>query len=145
MSAPTSAIQSVLVENRVFSPSAATVKAARVSGMKQYQAMCDTFERDFEGTWARLARENLIWNKPFNRVLNQSNKPFYKWFEDGELNASANCLDKHIGTSTEHKTAIRFESDDGQVPWSATRSYWPGSASLPMRSRPRGSAREIGC
>jgi len=115
MSAPTSAIQSVLVENRVFSPSAATVKAARVSGMKQYQAMCDTFERDFEGTWARLARENLIWNKPFNRVLNQSNKPFYKWFEDGELNASANCLDKHIGTSTEHKTAIRFESDDGQV------------------------------
>ena len=115
MSAPNSAIQSVLVENRVFNPTAAVVKAARVSGMAQYQAMCDTFERDFEGTWARLARENLIWNKPFTKTLNQSNKPFYRWFEDGQLNASANCLDKHVGTTTENKTAIRFESDDGNV------------------------------
>ncbi|MFZ9297357.1 MAG: acetate--CoA ligase [Hylemonella sp.] len=115
MSAPNSAIQSVLVENRVFNPTAAVVKAARVSGMAQYQAMCDTFERDFEGTWARLARENLIWNKPFTKTLNQSNKPFYRWFEDGQLNASANCLDKHVGTATENKTAIRFESDDGNV------------------------------
>ncbi len=115
MSASSSAIESVLVENRVFPPSEAVVKAARVSGMAQYQAMCDTFERDFEGTWARLARENLVWSKPFTKTLNQSNKPFYKWFEDGELNASANCLDKHMGTANENKTAIVFESDDGQV------------------------------
>ncbi|MFN4003694.1 MAG: acetate--CoA ligase [Hylemonella sp.] len=115
MSASSSAIESVLVENRVFPPSEAVVKAARVSGMAQYQAMCDTFERDFEGTWARLARENLVWSKPFTKTLNQSNKPFYKWFEDGELNASANCLDKHMGTANENKTAIIFESDDGKV------------------------------
>jgi acetyl-CoA synthetase len=113
--ASTSAIESVLVENRVFPPSDAAVKAARVSGMTQYQAMCDAFEKDFEGTWARLARENLVWNKPFTKTLNQSNKPFYKWFEDGELNASANCLDKHIGTPVENKTAIIFEADDGSV------------------------------
>lgn len=113
--ASTSAIESVLVENRVFPPSAATVKAARVSGMAQYQAMCDAFDKDFEGTWARLARENLVWGKPFTKTLNQGNKPFYKWFEDGELNASANCLDKHIGTPVEHKTAIIFEADDGTV------------------------------
>lgn len=113
--ASSSAIESVLVENRVFPPSAATVKAARVSGMAQYQAMCDAFEKDFEGTWARLARENLVWGKPFTKTLNQGNKPFYKWFEDGELNASANCLDKHIGTPVENKTAIIFEADDGAV------------------------------
>jgi acetyl-CoA synthetase len=115
MSSSSSAIQSVLVENRVFAPAAAVVKAARVSGMAQYQAMCDTFEKDFEGTWARLARENLVWDRPFSKTLNQSNKPFYKWFEDGRLNASANCLDKHMGTSAENKTAIIFEADDGTV------------------------------
>ncbi|MFO6421373.1 acetate--CoA ligase [Hylemonella sp. W303a] len=113
--ASSSAIESVLVENRVFPPSAATVKAARVSGMAQYQAMCEAFDKDFEGTWARLARENLVWNKPFTKTLNQGSKPFYKWFEDGELNASANCLDKHIGTPVENKTAIIFEADDGAV------------------------------
>ncbi|EGI76357.1 acetate--CoA ligase [Hylemonella gracilis] len=113
--ASSSAIESVLVENRVFPPSAATVKAARVSGMAQYQAMCEAFDKDFEGTWARLARENLVWSKPFTKTLSQGSKPFYKWFEDGELNASANCLDKHVGTPIENKTAIIFEADDGAV------------------------------
>ncbi|MBI2747673.1 MAG: acetate--CoA ligase [Burkholderiales bacterium] len=115
MSSPSSAIESVLVENRVFPPADAVVKVARISGMAQYQAMCDAFDKDFEGTWARLARENLVWNKPFTRTLDQSRAPFYKWFDDGELNASANCLDKHMGTSTENKTAIIFEADDGTV------------------------------
>jgi len=115
MSSSSSAIESVLVENRVFPPSDAVVKAARVSGMAQYQAMCDAFGKDFEGTWARLARENMVWAKPFTKTLNESNKPFYRWFEDGELNASANCLDKHMGTPVENKTAIIFEADDGKV------------------------------
>jgi acetyl-CoA synthetase len=115
MSTVSSAIESVLVENRVFPPTPAIVKAARVSGMAQYQAMCAAFDRDFEGTWARLARENLVWDRPFTKTLNESNKPFYKWFEDGELNASANCLDKHMDTPAENKTAIIFEADDGTV------------------------------
>ena len=110
-----SAIKSVLVENRVFLPPAAMVAGARISGMDAYHALCTEAEKDFEGFWARLARENLVWNTPFNRTLDESNAPFYKWFEDGQLNASANCLDKHIGTPTEHKTAIIFEADDGVV------------------------------
>jgi acetyl-CoA synthetase len=61
---------------------------------------------DFEGFWARLARENVVWNKPFTKTLDESNAPFYKWFDDGELNASANCLDKHMGTPVENKTAV---------------------------------------
>ncbi|MDH1700441.1 acetate--CoA ligase [Comamonas terrigena] len=115
MNAPTNAIESVLVENRVFPPSDATQKAARVSGMAAYEALCAEADKDYEGYWARLARENVVWTKPFTQVLDQSNAPFFKWFADGELNASANCLDKHIGTPVENKTAIIFEADGGEV------------------------------
>ena len=110
-----STIESVLVENRVFPPSEATVKAARISGMDAYKALCDEAERDFDGFWSRLAKENVVWSKPPTQVLDESNKPFYKWFSDGQLNASANCLDKHMGTPVENKTAIIFEADDGAV------------------------------
>ena len=108
-------IESVLVENRVFPPSEQAVKAARISGMAAYEAMCKEAETDFEGFWARLARDNVQWTKPFTKTLDESKAPFYKWFEDGELNASANCLDKHMGTPVENKTAIIFEADDGAV------------------------------
>jgi acetyl-CoA synthetase len=109
------AIESVLVENRVFPPSAAASNGARISSMAQYDAMCKEAADDFEGYWAKLARANLNWAKPFTQTLDESNAPFYKWFDDGTLNASANCLDKHIGTDVENKTAIIFEADDGAV------------------------------
>lgn len=108
-----SAIESVLVENRVFPPADDVVKKARVPGMAAYDALCAEASKDFEGFWARLAKENIVWNKPFTKTLDESKAPFYKWFEDGELNASANCLDKHIGTPVENRTAIIFEADDG--------------------------------
>ncbi|MBJ7419376.1 MAG: acetate--CoA ligase, partial [Rhodoferax sp.] len=60
-------------------------------------------------------RDHLSWTKPFSRVLDESNAPFYQWFDDGELNASANCLDRHMGTPVENKTAVIFEADDGSV------------------------------
>ncbi len=115
MTSPSTAVESTLVENRVFPPSEATVKAARISGMEGYNALCAEAEKDFEGFWARLARENVVWTKAFTKTLDESNVPFYKWFEDGELNASANCLDKHMGTPVENKTAVIFEADDGAV------------------------------
>jgi acetyl-CoA synthetase len=109
------AIQSMLVENRVFPPSEEMVKGAHISGMDAYQALVDEAEKDFEGFWGRLAKEHLVWSKEPTKVLDESNKPFYKWFPDGELNATVNCLDKHMGTPVEHKTAIIFEADDGSV------------------------------
>ena len=115
MSVPSSAIESMLIENRVFPPSDAVVKEARISGMAAYNALCAEAASDFEGFWARLARDNVMWSKPFTKTLDESNAPVYKWFDDGELNASANCLDKHIGTPVENKTAIIFEADDGAV------------------------------
>ena len=110
-----SAIESTLVENRVFEPSAETVKAARIQGMEGYNALCAEAEADFEGFWGKRAKETLAWHKPFTKVLDESNKPFYKWFDDGEINASYNCLDRHMGTPVENKTAIIFEADDGAV------------------------------
>lgn len=108
------AIESVLTENRVFHPSDAFKAQANVSGMEAYQALCAEAEADYQGFWAKLARELLVWHKPFTKTLNESQAPFYKWFEDGELNVSANCLDKHLAT-TPNKIAIIFEADDGTV------------------------------
>jgi acetyl-CoA synthetase len=110
-----STIESVLVESRVFPPPASATQGARIASMAQYNAMCKEADDDLEGFWARLARNNMLWYKPFTQTLDESNAPFYKWFDDGELNASANCLDKHMGTSVEKKTAVIFEADDGTV------------------------------
>ncbi|HUW76404.1 MAG TPA: acetate--CoA ligase [Gallionella sp.] len=107
-------IESVLNEKRVFEPSAEFVSQANVSGMQAYRALCATAEQDYPGFWANLARETLQWKKPFTKSLDESNAPFFKWFEDGELNVSYNCLDKHLAKQPE-KTAIIFESDDGKV------------------------------
>ena len=115
MSASSSAIESVLVENRVFPAPEAFAQAARISGIPAYQALCAEADADYEGFWARLAREHLDWSRPFSQTLDSSNAPFFQWFADGELNASANCLDRHMGTPVEHKTAIVFEADDGTV------------------------------
>jgi acetyl-CoA synthetase len=109
-----SAIESVLVENRVFPPSAAFTAQANVKPA-DYAAMCAKADKDYAGFWGDLARENLIWAKPFTQSLDDSNAPFFKWFADGELNASYNCLDRHLGTPTENKVAIIFEADGGQV------------------------------
>ena len=115
MSGSNSSIESTLVENRVCEPNARAKDGAAVSGMAAYEALVNEAATDFEGFWAKRARENLVWTKPFNTVLDESNAPFYQWFADGELNASANCLDRHMGTPTENKTAIIFEADDGAV------------------------------
>ena len=107
-------IQSILRETRVFNPDEQFVTQANVSGMAGYQALCKAAERDYQGYWANLARTTLQWKKPFTRTLNDSNAPFYKWFEDGTLNVSYNCLDQHLTTQAD-KTALIFEADDGKV------------------------------
>ena len=107
-------IESVLQETRLFPPSAEFVRQANVSGMDAYNKLCAEAERDFAGYWGRLAREHILWHKPFSQVLDESNQPFFKWFPDGELNASYNCLDRHLKTRPD-KVAIIFEADDGKV------------------------------
>ncbi|CAE6842423.1 Acetyl-coenzyme A synthetase [Paraburkholderia domus] len=110
-----SAIESVLQERRVFPPSAEAAAGATISGMDAYRALAAEAERDYEGFWGRLARETLSWNKPFSKVLDESKAPFYTWFEDGQLNASYNSLDRHVEAGNGERVAIIFEADDGTV------------------------------
>jgi len=102
-------------ERKVYYPGQQAVQSARISGMDAYRALCAQAEADYTGFWARLARENLYWQQPFTHVLDDSQAPFYKWFDDGKLNVSYNCLDVHVQAGKGEKTAIVFEADDGTV------------------------------
>ncbi len=106
-------IESILRETRVFEPSPEFIAQAHVS-RADYEELVAKAEQDYAGYWAKLARDNLVWHKPFTKALDESNAPFYKWFEDGLINASYNCLDRHLGTIP-NRTAIIFEADDGAV------------------------------
>jgi acetyl-CoA synthetase len=108
-------IESVLQETRIFEPSPEAVRNAAISGMDAYRTLFAEAQQDPNRFWGRLAKENLLWRKPFTRVLDESNAPFFRWFEDGELNASYNCLDRNLTNGNADKTAIIFEADDGQV------------------------------
>ncbi|GAB2180600.1 acetate--CoA ligase [Denitratisoma sp. agr-D3] len=102
-------------ETRTYHPAPEVVKQAAVSGMAAYEALCKEAETDYEGYWGRLAKEHLVWKQPFNTVLDQSNSPFFKWFPDGKLNVSYNCLEKNIEAGLGDKVALIFEADDGTV------------------------------
>src|SRR5215510_7944060 len=102
-------------EHHVYPPPAEAVKAAAISGMPAYQALCKEADSDYAGFWARLAREHVRWKTPFTKALDDSKAPFFKWFEDGTLNVSYNCLDVQVERGLGNKTAILFEADDGTV------------------------------
>ena len=106
-------IQSVLQEDRVFPPSAqfreaATLKAGEV------QAMYAKAAHDYVGYWADLAKADIDWHRPFTVSLDDARAPNYRWFADGQLNVSHNCLDVHLRERGE-KTAIVFEGEPGDV------------------------------
>ncbi|MGH6649099.1 acetate--CoA ligase [Aquabacterium sp.] len=94
---------------------AAFAQGAHVGSREAYDQLCAEAAADHAGYWARLARELLTWKKPFTKALDDSQAPFYKWFDDGLLNVSYNCLDRHVEAGLGGKVAIIFESDDGKV------------------------------
>ena len=110
-----STIESVLKETRSFPPSEAFRQQATVSGMQAYNDLCEKANADYEGFWADLARELLSWKKPFTQVFDGSQAPFFKWFADGKLNVSYNCLDRNVEAGLGDKVAIIFEADNGEV------------------------------
>lgn len=107
-------IESVLHETRIFPPATDFTQHANISGMASYRTLCDQAEADYQFFWAQQARQHIIWHKDFTQILDDRDAPFYKWFTDGELNVSYNCLDRHLATQPD-KTAIIFESDEGEV------------------------------
>jgi len=104
-------IDSILVEQRRFAPGADFTQHARISPdtLESLYAEAEAGHEDF---WARLAREEIRWERPFTTVLDSDQAPNYRWFADGELNVSANCIDVHLDARGD-KTAIIFEGEGG--------------------------------
>jgi acetyl-CoA synthetase len=109
-----STIESVSNEKRIFEPPREFAAQANVN-KADFDALNASAAADFPGFWAKLARDTIAWHKPFTKSLDESNAPFYKWFEDGELNVSYNCLDRNLANGNAARVAIVFEADDGAV------------------------------
>ena len=102
---------------KVFPPSADFVSKARVKGMDGYNKLYRRSIDDPEGFWADEAKE-LTWFEPWTKVLDESKKPFFKWFVGGKTNIAYNCLDAQIAKGLGEKVAIVFEGEptkDGQA------------------------------
>ncbi|HEY2635723.1 MAG TPA: acetate--CoA ligase, partial [Steroidobacteraceae bacterium] len=106
-------IKSVLQEDRVFPPSAQFRNHAALKET-ELQAMYAKAEHDYVGFWADLARAEIEWRRPFTVSLDDAQAPNYRWFADGQLNVSYNCLDVHLRERGE-KVAILSEGEPGDV------------------------------
>ncbi len=106
-------IKSVLLEERSFPPPPAFAARARIkpADLENLQRRA---REDHVGFWAALAAQELTWHTPFTVALDGAQAPNYRWFTDGRLNASVNCLDRHLGERG-HKTAVIFEGEPGDV------------------------------
>jgi acetyl-CoA synthetase len=102
-------------EIRLYAVPEPVMKRAHVSGMSAYEELVAEAGADHSAYWARLAREFVTWKRPFTQSLDDSEAPFFKWFEDGTLNVSYNCLDRQVERGLGDNVAILFEADDGQV------------------------------
>ena len=106
-------IESVLIEQRTFPPSPEFTARARIKP-RDLEALRKRAADDHVGFWADLASQELSWHRPFTVALDEARAPNYRWFTDGRLNASWNCLDVHLNERG-HKTAIIFEGEPGDV------------------------------
>ena len=106
-------IQSVMQEDRVFPPSAEFRKHAVLKG-PALERMYDRAAEDYVGFWADLAVAEIDWYRPFTIPLDESEAPNFRWFCDGQLNVSHNCLDVHLEVQGD-KVAILFEGEPGDV------------------------------
>lgn len=104
-------ITSVLQEERQYAPSEAFRARAGLGNAEEAQALRQQAETDPEAYWCQAAREELRWQKPFTQGLDWSNPPHARWFADGEINLSDNCLDRHCDAGRGHKAALIWEGE----------------------------------
>jgi acetyl-CoA synthetase len=107
-------IQVLMSEMRTFPPSAEMSKKAHIGSIEDYEKMYKKSVEDPEGFWGEIAEKNITWFKKWDKVLEYDfHKPEIKWFVGGKLNASVNCLDRHLTLGRKNKAAIIWEADDG--------------------------------
>ncbi|MGI9187980.1 MAG: acetate--CoA ligase, partial [Gaiellales bacterium] len=104
------AIEAHMDETRRVAPPAEFAKHARVHD----RSLHDEAEADFTGFWMKRALEEITWTKEPTVSLNDANPPFYKWFEDGELNLTYNCLDRHVEAGGGDKVAYTWIGEPGE-------------------------------
>jgi acetyl-CoA synthetase len=111
--------------------SEAFARTAHIGSRAAYDELCAEAQKDHTGYWSRLAREFLTWHKPFTQALDESNAPFYRWFDDGQLNASYNCLDRTCRSRSRrqgghHLRVGRWQGVPRHVPGPAVACQPPG-------------------
>jgi acetyl-CoA synthetase len=94
----------------VYYPSKEVIAQAN---LKNWDALAKSAAKDLQGFWAKEAKE-LEWFKPWKKTLDDSKKPFFKWFADGKVNIVHNCIDRHLKTNRRNKVAFIWESEDGK-------------------------------
>jgi len=112
MSDEANKIESLQHEGLTFNPPKSVQEGAYVKSMAEYEALYKRADEDPEGFWAQRARELITWDKPFTKVLEADMvTPDIKWFSDGKLNISANCLDRHLTDGRRNKAAIIWQGE----------------------------------
>lgn len=96
----------------IFQPDRAFAREARVKNICEYKELRLQAEEDYIGFWDKLAKEKIDWNEPYTQVLDESNAPFYKWFVNGKLNVTYQCLGRHLKVR-KNKAALIWEAEDG--------------------------------
>jgi len=108
-------IDVLMAEKRTFPPSKEFSEKAHIRSLKEYEDLYRQSVENPEKFWAEQAEKNLVWYKKWDKVLDYDfHKPYIKWFVGGKLNASVNCLDRHLTTARRNKAAIVWESDGGE-------------------------------
>ena len=105
-------MESLSLENRKFSPVSKFVKQAKIAGIDAYK---EQYQKSIENPlafWSDVAKE-LHWFKPWDKVLDDSNAPFYEWYTNGKTNISYNCLDRHVEAGKGDKVAFFWEGEPG--------------------------------
>ncbi|BAU64943.1 acetate-CoA ligase [Stanieria sp. NIES-3757] len=105
-------IESILQEKRLFAPSSEFSQNANIKSIDEYQQLYEQSISDPEGFWGNLAETELDWFQKWDKVLDWQ-PPFAKWFINGKINISYNCLDRHLTTWRKNKAAIIWEGEPG--------------------------------
>lgn len=105
-------IESILQEKRLFPPTAEFSEKAHVKSLEEYQALYEKAKADPQAFWAELATQELDWFQNWDTVLDWQ-PPFAKWFVNGKINISYNCLDRHLTTWRKNKAALIWEGEPG--------------------------------
>ena len=107
-------IDSILQEDRCFAPPSEFVEHATINKADDLNKLYQLANDDYETFWATLAHDEIDWHTRFSKVLDSTNAPHYRWFDDGTLNISYNCIDRHLIERAD-KTAIIFEGERGDI------------------------------